>query len=115
TNFGFNVKFNKQLTNVQGNDNIIIRKDGHVYQMKTNATSSLVATQVSPGVYDATFTSKAHLTDITNPASTISLGGNLDLVVTLRDAGEPGTADTIGITLWRNNTLLFSSNWNGTQ
>jgi hypothetical protein len=115
TNFGFNVKFNKQLTNLQGHANIIVRHDGQVYQIKTNAMNSLAVTQVTPGVYDATFTSKANLTDITDPLAPVSLGGNLDLIVTLRDAGEPGTADQIGITLWRNSTLLFSSNWTGTQ
>jgi hypothetical protein len=115
TNFGFNVKFNKQLTNLQGHANIIIRQDGQVYQIKTNAMNSLTVTQVSPGIYDATFTSKAKLTDITNPCNPVSLGGNLDLIVTLRDAGEPGTVDQIGITLWKSSTLLFSSNWNGTQ
>jgi hypothetical protein len=115
TNFGFSVKFNKQLTNLQGHANIIIRQDGHVYQVKTNATTSLTVNQVSTGVYDATFTSKANLTDLTNPLTPVSLGGNLDLVVTLRDAGEPGTSDQIGITLWRGNTLLYSSNWTGTQ
>jgi hypothetical protein len=115
TNFGFNVKFNKQLTNLQGKANIIIRQGGQIYQIKTNATQSLSTTEVSPGVFDATFTSKANLTNITNPLAPISLGGNLDLIVILRDAGEPGTADTIGMTLWQGSTLLFSSNWTGTQ
>lgn len=115
TNFGFNVKFNKQLTNLQGKATLIIRQGGQSYQIKTNATNSLSTTEVSPGVYDATFTSKATLTNITDPLNPISLGGNLDLIVTLRDAGEPGTADTIGITLWRNSELLYSSHWTGTQ
>ena len=42
TNFGLNVKFNKQGTNLQGNVNIIVRgSDGHVYQIKSNAIDSL--------------------------------------------------------------------------
>jgi len=115
TNFGFNVKFNRQLTNLQGKATVIIRRGGQSYQIKTNATNSLATTQVSPGVYDATFTSKANLTNITDPFTPVSLGGNLDLIVTLRDAGEPGTADTIGITLWQGSTLLYSSHWAGTH
>jgi len=115
TNFGFNVKFNKKLTNLQGSANIIMRQGDHVYQVRTNATDSLSVNPVSTGIYDATFTSKANLVDITDPLNPISMGGNLDLIVTLRDAGEPGASDQIGINLWRSTELLFSSNWNGTQ
>ena len=115
TNFGFNVKFNKQLTNLQGKANVIIRQGDQIYQIKTNATNSLSTTQVSPGVFDATFTSKANLTNITDLLNPIALGGNLDLIVILRDAGEPGTADTIGMTLWQGSTLLYSSHWTGTH
>ena len=115
TNFGFNIKFNKQLTNLQGKATLILRDSGHVYQVKSNSTNSLTVNQVSTGVYDATVTSKANLTDITNPLAPVSLGGNLDLTMTLRDAGEPGTADQLGITLFEGSKLLYSSNWNGTQ
>jgi hypothetical protein len=31
----------------------------------------------------------------------------------LTDKGEPGLSDSIGITVYNGNTLLFSSNWNG--
>jgi hypothetical protein len=112
TNFGFNVKFNKKLTNLQGHMNIIIRQGDSVYQIKTNATRSLVA---DPTTNKATFVSKANLTDITDPYNPISLGGNLSLVVTLTDMGSPGTFDSIGITLWQRNTLWFSSNWTGNK
>ena len=33
TNFGFNVKFNKKLTNLQGKFTAIVRQDGHIYQI----------------------------------------------------------------------------------
>src|SRR5262249_57733519 len=59
--------------------------------------------------------SKETLTDITNPLNPISLGGNLNLQVTMTDAGEPGNNDSIGISLWNGSTLLFSSKWNGAQ
>jgi PKD repeat protein len=112
TNFGFSVKFNKTLTNLQGKVNAIVRQDGHVYQIKTNATDSLV---VDPTTNTATFVSKANLTDITDPANPISISGSLSLIVTLTDNGEAGTADSIGFTLWKNNKLWFSSNWTGSQ
>jgi hypothetical protein len=35
--------------------------------------------------------------------------------MTLKDAGEPGSGDSIGITLWDGNKLLFSSEWNGAK
>ncbi|HEX4997947.1 MAG TPA: Ig-like domain-containing protein, partial [Terriglobia bacterium] len=112
TNFGFNVKFNKQLSALQGHANVIIRQNGIVYQIKANAMQSLA---VDPVAHTATFVSKANLQDITDPAKTISLGGNLTLIVTLTDPGEPGFSDTIGITLWKGTQLLLSSNWTGAQ
>jgi hypothetical protein len=112
TNFGFNVKFNKKLTNLQGHVNIIIRQGDRVYQIKTNATRSLVA---DPTTSEATFISKANLTDITDPLAPISIAGNLTLVATLTDLGEPGSSDSIGITLWNRNALWFSSNWTGNK
>jgi len=64
----------------------------------------------------ATFTSKGNLTDITVETNPIALGGNLNMIVTMTDKGEPGSADTFAITLYDgSNNLLFSSNWSGTQ
>ena len=113
TNFGFNVKFNKRMTNLQGHVNIIIRSGGRVYQIKANAMHSL---GVNPNdETKATFLSKANLTDITDPDNPIGIGGNLTLAMTVTDLGEPGSMDSIGITLWDGNTLLYSSNWTGSQ
>jgi hypothetical protein len=34
----------------------------------------------------------------------------------MKDNGEPGSADLIGVSLWaKNGSLLFSSNWNGVK
>jgi hypothetical protein len=113
-NFGFNVKVNKN-GNLQGNFNAIVRRGSHVYQIKSNSTTALSV--FGTLLNHASFTAKANLTDITNPSSPISLGGNLNLQVTLTDNGDPGswtTPDTIGITLKdASQQLLFSSNWNG--
>ncbi len=129
TNFGFNVKYNKNGSNPQGHVNIIFRRAGRVYQIKSNSMdtfgTSLKAppalTTTCPGPPSSTcyglgdFKSKANLTDVTNPLSPVSLGGNLTLQMTLTDKGEPGSSDTIAVTLWDGSTLVFSSNWSGSQ
>jgi hypothetical protein len=117
TNFGLNVKYNKSGKNLQGNVNIIVRRtetDGlHVYQIKSNSIDSLSITSIAGG-YKATFTSKANLTDVTDPNNPIPLGGNKALQITMTDKGEPGSSDTIGVMLTDpSGGLLFSSNWNG--
>ena len=63
----------------------------------------------------ASFISKANLTDVTNPAAPISLGGNLTLQIQMTDKGDPGSSDTLAIVLHDGSTLLISSNWNGTR
>jgi hypothetical protein len=35
--------------------------------------------------------------------------------MTMTDKGDPGSSDTIGISLWNGNTLLFSSEWSGSK
>ena len=110
-NFGFNVKFNKNLTNLQGHVNIIIRNGGKTYQIKSTATDSLVV-NVTKGT--AMFTSKCTITDITNPLSPIGLAGGVPLQISMTDKGEPGKDDTFAVTVWdKSNKLLFSSSWIG--
>ena len=118
TNFGFNVKYNNSGRNLQGKVNVIVRAaDGKVYQIKGNSMDTLTVNNANPLARTAVFTSKANLTDITNPLAPISLGGGHSFQMKLTDKGEPGSTDTIGITLYANGSgaLLFSSNWNGTS
>jgi hypothetical protein len=96
TNFGFNVKYNKGGTNLQGQVNIIVRNGGRTYQIKSNSITSLAATSATG---TATFNGKANIQDITDPLNPISMDGNASLQLTLTDNSEPGTSDTIGITL----------------
>lgn len=63
----------------------------------------------------ADFRSKATLTDVTNPLAPVSLGGNFTLQIVMTDKGEPGSSDSIALTLWSGNKLLFSSAWNGAK
>ena len=112
TNLGFNIKFNKKLTNLQGHANVIIRQAGKVFQIKANAMDSLA---LDPFVDRGVFTSKANLRDITNPQNPISLGGNLRLEMSVTDRGEPGEFDSVSIAVWRKDELLYASRWNGEQ
>jgi hypothetical protein len=125
-NFGFNVKFNKSKTNLQGNINTIIRRtesDGlvHIYQIKGNSMTSLSVQPASnSNPPTATFNGKANIQDITNPLAPISVEGNATLQVTMVDNGEPGAKsdpmDRISITVWnKSGGLWFASNWNGAK
>ncbi|TDD98048.1 T9SS type A sorting domain-containing protein, partial [Flavobacterium cellulosilyticum] len=122
-NFGFNVKFNKTGKNLNGNMNIIFRRmesDGivHSYQIKANAMQSLGVNASNPEIQTAEYVSKTNLTDITNPLSTISMGGNKYLYVKMTDKGEPGLNDMISFVLVEGtadptvpSNIIFSSNW----
>jgi hypothetical protein len=124
--FGFNVQYKNQK-NLQGHANIIFRNGSHTYQIKSTAIDSLGIALKTPngkscggppsstcfGIAD--FRSKANLTDVTNPLAPVSLGGNLSLQITMTDQGEPGSNDTIGVTLWDGNKLVFSSEWRGSK
>jgi hypothetical protein len=116
-NFGFNVKYNKAKTNLQGNMNIIVRRletDGlYVYQIKGNVMTSLVVSTSCPKT--ATFNGKANITDITNQLAPVAVDGNATLQVKMTDMGEPGSSDKIAITVWNKSAgMWFASNWNGT-
>jgi hypothetical protein len=125
-NLGLNVQYTGSLKNPKGHVNVITRGSGRTLQIKSTAIDSLgIVLQPhgsgscktpSPTCFGvADLRSKATLTDITDPLHPISLGGNLSLQVTLTDKGEPGSADTIGVTLWNGSTLLFSSEWRGSK
>jgi MBG domain (YGX type) len=112
-NFGFNVKNSK---GVKGNINTIVRNNGRVYQIKGNSMTSLTTQPATSTTGTATFNGKANIQDITDPLHPISIDGNATLQVTITDNGEPGSNDTIAVTLWnKNGGVWFTSNWNGTK
>ena len=117
-NFGFNIKSNTNGV-LNGNINSIVRcTNGKVYQIKSNAMSSLSVTPAtSTSGAKAVFTGKANWQDITNPSKPIpAFSGTNLLQVTMTDRGEPGNTDDISIIVWDNsNNLLFSSKWDGTR
>jgi hypothetical protein len=126
-NFGFNIKNDRN--GPKGNINVIVRQmesDGilHVYQIKGNAMTSLSSdlkiTQNHP-FSTAVFNGKANIQDITfandpqNPR-VISVDGGASLQVVMTDRGEPGTSDSIAVTLWdKNGGLWFASRWDGVK
>ena len=114
-NFGFNVKYNRNGTNLQGSMNIIFRRGTRVYQIKATSMTSLSINSANPCSRKAIFTSKANLTDVTNPAAASSIYGGITLKVTMTDNGDPGNTDMIGMTLMNGNNLVYSSNWVSTQ
>ncbi len=117
-NFGFNVKYNKAKTNLQGHVNIIYRSGGRVYQIKSNAISSLTVNflgTIGKPPANATFISKANLTDVTNPLAPVALGGGYTLQMAMLDNGEPGATDTISFELTNSGAVVFSSNWDGVK
>ncbi|HVK37364.1 MAG TPA: MBG domain-containing protein, partial [Candidatus Kapabacteria bacterium] len=119
-NFGFTMKYTQSGRNLKGKANIIFRRtesDGvvHTYQIKSNAVNSLTVTEVRNGTTvlgrRGVFNTKANLTDITDPLSPVSLGGNLDLTVDAYEAVATGESNSIGVSLRGSNNLLFGSRW----
>ena len=125
-NFGFNVKYNKKGTNLQGNINTIVRKtqsdyntDLNVYenvvhkiQIKGTALTSLAISNAINGE----FTGKAVAQDVTDPTNVVSLGGNLVMKVLMTDNGEPGSKDLLSMTVFdKDGGVLFSSRWENNQ
>ena len=56
----------------------------------------------------------ARLIDVTNPLKPTTVAGNLALQVAVTDKRD-GSGDSIAITLWDGNALLFSSSWTGSR
>jgi hypothetical protein len=117
TNFGFNMQYNKSGSNLKGQCNIIIRSNGRIYQVKSNAVNMLAVSPSTSSGTPAYFNTKANYKDITDPLNPITLGGNMDLTVKMNDVSTGGQGDQVSILLMDPNTtqVVFSSNWNGAQ
>jgi hypothetical protein len=111
TNYGFNVKYIPRGAHVQGHVNIILRREGRIYQIKSEAPDYLAVDPNDPR--KAEFVAKATLNEVTDPDNPVALFDSLTLIASITDNGEPGFNDTIGLTLLNGNTLLFSSCWDG--
>jgi hypothetical protein len=73
TNFGFNVKYNKKGTSLQGKLNFIWRSGGKTYQAKSTAIDALGVDCFKSCSATANFTSKCTVTDITDLINPIQL------------------------------------------
>jgi hypothetical protein len=112
---------------LKGHADILFTAGGRTYQIKNTAIESLgialkngggglcagPPSSTCSGLAD--LRSKANLIDITDPLNPIFLGRNLTLQITMTDKGEPGSSDSIGVTLWGGPKLLFSSEWTGSS
>jgi hypothetical protein len=114
TNFGFNVKYSKSNTNPKGNINIIVRSGSKVFQIKGNSMTSLSTKPTTIGGA-STFKGKASIQDITEPGNPVPVDtGTFE--ITMTDNGQPGSSDTIGLTIWNTSGgMWFSSNWSSTK
>jgi hypothetical protein len=114
TDFAFNVKYGQNGKNLSGHATVHFQSGGRAYEIRSTALESLGLSSTN-GVGRADLRSKANLHDITDPANPTSVVGGLTLQVTATDRGEPGSADSLAITLWNGSTLLFSSHWTGAK
>ncbi|MBI3417946.1 MAG: hypothetical protein HY043_21870, partial [Verrucomicrobia bacterium] len=124
TQFGFDVEYTKSLTNPQGKLWFFFfshrQPDGRLdtIQHKYKFTSTAIAVlATTPASGTASFSSKANLVDVTNPASPISIDGGVQLQVDLFDHGTSSSgSDTIGVTLYRKGGgVWFALKWNGVK
>ena len=116
TNFGFIVKFSMFGSNPYGPMDVMFRKTDngvlHTFQIKSSTITSVSVSANSQSNRTAVINATATLVDLTDPAGSMS---GLRLRVTMSDRSSSGSTDRIGITLWNDNTLLFSSSWNGSS
>jgi hypothetical protein len=130
TLFGLDVEFNKSLKNPQGKvwgKFFSYRKpDGtmdtvlHTYEFKSTAIAVLSLTTTNSATTTnnlASFSSKANLTDTTNPANPVGIEGGDQLQIDLLDGNvEGGAGDQIAITLYRKlSGVWYTIKWNGSK
>ena len=117
TNYGFNVKYNKSNTNLQGNVNIIIRSGSKNYHVKgiVGGSNGSLNTNVSSATdKKAILTAKGNITDGATGLQ-VPYGSNADVELRMSDRGEPGANDLLAVTIKATDgTLLYSSEWAGT-
>jgi hypothetical protein len=111
----------------KGHVEVLLRSHGKAYVIRSNDLDLLGVSEETPagkechgrapkciGRSDTRWT--ASLVDTTKPRKPITLATNLALQVMSADrADRHGSGDTIAITLWNGNALLFSSAWSGAQ
>src|SRR5262249_4627410 len=114
TSYGFEAKSSSKGNT--GNANVIVHHGSSVYQFNSSSISTVTfpSTDGNPGIR-ATFSGTGTVSDITDPAHPVIIpnGSNATIQVSMHDAGEPGTSDTIGFTIRLGDaakTLWYSNN-----
>ena len=111
----------------KGRIDVLFRSGGKTYAITSRDVDLLGVSDEDPSGKECTVRSAtclgradirwtAKLVDLSRPVRPITVVSNLALQVTLTDKGDRrGTGDSIGITLWSGNALLFSSKWTGAR
>jgi hypothetical protein len=111
-NWGAHVKYNNKMTNLQGNFNSVIRRDGKVYHMKSNSPSSLTVNSTTKPYSAVMYFKSVVVQEIVNGV-VVSDFGNNTAVVGVTDHSEPGqgtTPDEVSITILDRNGAVWYSN-----
>lgn len=91
------MQYTKSGSNLKGQCNIIVRSNGKIYQIKSNAINTLVVSPTTTTGTPAYFNTKANYTDITDPLNPKPGPGNLDLTVKMNDISTVGKGDQVSI------------------
>jgi hypothetical protein len=114
TDVALDVKYAKNGQSLTGHATVQFLSGGRTYEIRSTAFDSF-GSDATGQVERADLRSKATLRDVTDPRNPTSVASGLTLQVTATDRGQPGSADSIAITLWNGSTLLFSSEWSGAR
>lgn len=113
--FGFNSTVPKKLTATpEGNITLIVHSNGgRVYLIKSGNLTAAKKVGTNTAAFGTS--GGATLQDITDWSNPGPVTPNLSLLLTMTDYAG-GSNDTLGVQLTdSSNTILFSSNWNGTK
>ncbi len=114
TNFGFNVKYNRSGRRLKGAANFVFRRSANgatrTYQIKGSMINTLFVDSAS-GKFS--FTGKGSVSDVTSNRGNGNLFQNATFRVSGTDNGEPGTLDSLCITVYKDNAVWFFSSWSG--
>ena len=116
--FNLNPQYDKS-GNVKGSLSLTFHRTEngsvHTYQISASSIASLAIVRTTAGGI-AWITGPASLSDVTVSKSPVIIDSNATVFASFVDNGEPGTNDTLALTLLtKNGGLLFSSKWNGSR
>jgi hypothetical protein len=95
--------------NVTGQVEVLYQSGNRVYEIRSTGLDSL---GLASGPDRADLRGRASLVDVTNPFHPAAVATGLTVQLSMTDRGS---RDSLGITVWNGNTLVFSSDWTGTR